>query len=176
MKSNYTAKELFLEYAGSHYQMERDGVYKIYLSFNISKEIEEKWALECQEKWLSSFRRTKIVDNDAINLFKSIIQFKKTEVLFVALNFIEEHAYFFDDFSRIRLCEELFLLLDSGRFTLGVCPRLLTTLSRLVAAINVKSISVSEFYKGIGYLNDSLREDRLLVRVEKIRKKLEAVS
>jgi hypothetical protein len=176
MESNYNAKDLFLEYAGSHYQMERDGVYKTYLSFNISKEIEEKWALECQEKWLSSFQRKKIVDNDAINLFQSIIQFKKTEVLILALNFIEEQVDCFDDFSRILLAEHLFLLLESGRFALGICSRLLNTLSRVVAAINVKSISVSEFYKGIGYLNDSLREDRLLIRVEKIRKKLEAVS
>lgn len=51
------AKQIFEKYKGNYYQMKREGVYDVYKSYEIPKEIEIQWMIEKQTEVFQSLMR-----------------------------------------------------------------------------------------------------------------------
>jgi len=106
------AKELFIKYVGSHYQMERVGVLDKYRKYNINFEIEKGWLneyfTELIEK-LDSSESPDIIFSRLCNVMKATKSSNKMEYLMEVLNL---NITNWDSFIRLRIAEELQDLID----------------------------------------------------------------
>jgi len=101
------AKELFLKYMGSYFQMHRDGVLDKYREYNIDFEIEKKWLneyfFELIEK-LNSSKSPDIIFSRLCNVMKAT---KSSNLISCLMEVSSLCITNWDSFVRLRIAEEL---------------------------------------------------------------------
>ena len=99
------AKEMFFKYGGSHFHMEREGEYKSYKSFDISKEQESLWIEELQKELLDKVKKDDVVGHNYNTLCSSIRQYKSLDMLKELVDFVKSRREASDTFSLLLMAE-----------------------------------------------------------------------
>lgn len=114
MSSNIQlAKEIFLKYCGSHFHMEREGEYKLYKSFNITKEQEKPWIKELQKELLEKVKEDDAVGHNFNLLCSSIRQYYSLDILKELVDYVNSRKEVFDTFSMMLMAEGVLGIVES---------------------------------------------------------------
>lgn len=166
------ARQLFLKYGGSHFQMQRDGEYQRYKAFGISRAQEIQWA-EARRNAILSVLEDRLLDGDKLSeLVGLVLEIGDMDGLHLLVNLVEARRFHLDTFTALRIAEDLFGIcaslrsknvLPSARY--AECRR---CIDHLLEIIDLQDFSVDPFYLSIPYLGDVLSQDRVAERVQRL--------
>lgn len=168
MKLNYEkAKKIFNEYAGSEFQMQREGVLKKYKSFNIPLEVENNWRKEYADRIKSNIYTAKTNSErleaitDYIDVVKRLFNSSVTELIDDFMQNIEK----MDSYTEIRLIELKLNEIKGDRINqeqiIEKCVKNLHDLER-------KELTVDRSYYDDGKLPEYLSNDKLYMRIDNL--------
>ncbi|MDR2010289.1 MAG: hypothetical protein LBQ22_07390 [Bacteroidales bacterium] len=107
------AKELYQRYQGSKFQMMRDGFYQEYLTYNVSKEEEDKWL---EELVIININNLNINDIDSFSELGLLLRFNLSIVNFGIVHimrFLEENEKMANDkFSFLKFSQKVISIID----------------------------------------------------------------
>lgn len=164
------AKQIFLKFDGSHFHMEREGEYSYYKSFDISKEQEDLWIKQYQEDILSQIEKEDIVSPLFTKLVRIIAQHKDYDCLNSLLDLVKRKKNGLDSFTRVRIAEELLELYES--FQKSGFNRNRNIFHIKVFSIDLlkelleQPITVANYYYGISYLKEEIKEESIKDRAK----------
>ena len=100
------AKNIYFRYGGNKFEMERDGVYKKYNNYGITKRQEGKWKDEIFEDYKSKIEK----EYDNLKLENNIhgilmLEYRTTEAINIVIDILNRRDI--DTFSSILICEEI---------------------------------------------------------------------
>jgi hypothetical protein len=97
------AKELFMKYCGSSFDMDREGYYAEYKQYNITKDLELIWREELKNKLFSELS----TDNfDALSSLEKLDSgYDEQEILRKIEIYVSENIYKADSFIKLIYCE-----------------------------------------------------------------------
>lgn len=164
------AKEIFLRYQGSYFQMERDGVLSHYRSYNINQETEKKWIKEYQSELIAQIEAGISIDVHLSHLCSAIRQYKDDEYLNRLTNILSKILASVDTFIQLRIAEELLEIVQyfiSNKIGNKENLKSLKDLARDILR-NIKSqpIILSEETKRTVIFEDTLEEENIRKRAE----------
>lgn len=176
MSSNLeTAKVIFIKYGGNHFFMEREGEYILYKSFNISKEQEIDWIREHHKEIIRRIKAENSVKTLVTKLSEisnSIILFKDIDSFQSILDIVKEKSRVVDSFSRLRMAEEIYNIIDALSKNKVKKENVLPYAKKLVLdilnSIIENPIIVDEDYHKMGYLKDILNDDNIISRAKRL--------
>lgn len=105
MKHSEEARKLFFEYRGSHFQMERNGVYEKYKLFGISKETEREWLKEMIGQFREELNRSNTPTVQYGQICSFIRQGKCSPLLDEAENILDSIIQKYDGFTALTAIE-----------------------------------------------------------------------
>jgi hypothetical protein len=108
--TNKRAREIYVMFHGSSFHMDRDGLYDEYKSFEISRDVEEKWAEEEFLAHMTAFTKDPVATSDFYALINWLRILHSERLLVRFLDSIGSHIPRTDSFSLLRFAEELFEL------------------------------------------------------------------
>ncbi len=165
------AKEIFMKYYGNHYQMDREGEYSYYKSYNISKKQEKKWIKECNKKLLPKIKKEDFVGTSFLVLSDIIQRSKDFDYLRLLLDEVEIKRDNCDTFSKLRMAEELYSIYETFVNIDNKTTKVLLKTKKLVLdilkEITFEPITIASYYKNLGYLNDLLTEEKIKNRIHR---------
>ncbi len=171
-KKELLAKEIFMKYYGSHFQMEREGEYSYYKSLNISKEQEKSWFIECRCELMLNIKKEKIVSFYFSYLASVIKRSKDIEGLELLLNIVREKRENSDTFSCILMAEELLRITESLHSVCNEKSRVIVDARSLALDVlrktTEKPIKFDSYYLNLGYLKDILTEKKIKDRLQRL--------
>ncbi len=161
-----------MKYWGNHFQMEREGEYSYYKSFNVSKEQEYLWLNECQNELLTKIEKEDIVSSSFCELSGIIRRIKDFDCFRLLLDNVKEKRKKSDTFSRILLVEELLdiveVLMKNGNIGDDVIFDAKKLAFDILKDITDEPITIASYYKSIGYLTDILSEEKIEDRIQRL--------
>lgn len=169
------AKELYLKYAGSHFQMEREGEYDEYLRFGVTREQESVWADERIAVLFEEVRDHPIAGtafHDAASLIRSA---RALERLGELLGIVEHAGEGLDTFTRLRFAEEF---VELARWLAHACEdtRLAEPLRRSALSLlddaGRAPFTIDPWYKALPHLRGVLDEERVRQRIADLRERV----
>ena len=164
------AKDIFISYNGSHFQMKRDGVYDEYKNYNICHEQEIRWIKEHIDHLLTKLEDKSIVDNDFMNLTSILKQYKINEKFNDLLNWAKIKTTKVDIFTNLRIAEEILDIVksyeDSGFPNPEVIEEARSLSKRILLDIDKKPVTVAQYYKNISYLKDCIDDNTIKKRIK----------
>ncbi len=104
------AREIYVMFHGSSFQMDRDGLYEEYKSFEISNDVEVKWAEEEFFAHLTVFSKDPVATSDFYALINWLSIQHSERLLVRFLDSIASRVPKIDSFSLLRCAEELYEL------------------------------------------------------------------
>lgn len=163
------AKEIFLKFNGSHFQMEREGEYDTYKRFNICKDQEILWINEHADLLVLKIADKVVADNNLMNLSSIIKQYKENRQFEELLKWAKTKTHNVDSFTNLRIAEEILdivevyeearqknkLVKEAKIFSVGILHE-----------IYRKPITVAQYYKDIDYLYGCLDNNTIKKRIE----------
>lgn len=169
------AEVLFKKYYGSYYQMERDNILDEYLQLKIPLEQEERWRLELFKDFLLKFETFPVVDNTFSRMLEILKLSNDPNLILFIVNALNKLCIVLDSFTKIRICEEIFQFIESvssaNSFAIENLKELKKILRKILNSIDEKKISVNPYYHDLPYLEGLLNEKKLLMRIEKLKKR-----
>ena len=171
---NNIAKSIFMKYGGSYFHMEREGEYEYYKSFDVPKEQEMLWVNECQNELLNEIESADVVSFNFIKLTGIISQYKSVDGLRALLEIVKMKNGNVDTFSQIRIAEEIMGVVkafDVNAMNIDAIREAQKMALDIVNNIDINNITISIYYKDLGYLTDILTEDNIVDRIQILRKK-----
>lgn len=167
------AKEIFIKYGGNKFYMEREGEYALYKSFDISKDQEVEWITEYHKEIVTKIKAEKNA-NTFITMFNelsnSIILFKDIDSFESILDIVKEKNTALDSFTRLRMTEETYNIVDALSKNSIKKNIVLTNAKKLILEILdsiIKTpITIDNDYYRIGYLEDMLNNHNIINRVK----------
>ena len=163
------AKDLFFKYCGSHFQMERDGVYGDYLKLGVSDEDERIWETELLGKLLQDFATSRVADDSYISLIRLLRSSLNFEVLEEFISLTERFEEDFDTFTKLRLSEslcELARVFES--LSMEAASLAKSRARKLLGRARVESVRVADYYKKLSYLRDRLDSASIAKRIVRL--------
>ena len=155
------AKQIFLKFDGSHFHMKREGEYRYYKSFDISKEQEDWWIKQYQEDLLFQIENEDIVSPLFTKFVRIIAQHKDYDCLNSLLDLVKRKNNGLDSFTRVRIAEELLELYESfqksGFNLFHIKVFSINSLKELLE----QPITVANYYYGISYLKEETKEESI---------------
>ena len=170
------AKELFLKYSGSHFQMEREGDYAAYRSYGVSRDQEASWARERLRELLPVFRERPIAEpvfSEAMALLKAS---RDEDTLEVLLDIVSGARLSLDTFTRVRFAEELFEL--SKQWPRAASGQKQWSKEALRVVVDLLSdalelpFSVDPWYQQLPHMSGVLEEARVRRRIASLQEEV----
>lgn len=169
--SNYeNAKELFLKYRGSHFNMDREGEYSIYKQYNISKKQELIWMDEWIKNLLKKINELGI-SNDYFSDFSIIpINYMTSKIIINLTDLIELKHSEWDTFSVLLISEKILKItkeIKTKSDKNNNIFKIKNILLKILRNITESSITISQYYKDLGYIID-LNKKSVFVRINEL--------
>ncbi|MDF2629821.1 MAG: hypothetical protein K0R39_3652 [Symbiobacteriaceae bacterium] len=167
MDNLLAAKELFVKYGGSHFQMAREEEYDRYRSFGVSKKQEMVWAEEQEKEYLTKLNR----ESDAFEIERLIsgLEFYLSNYYLrtVVLQMFETVSLkdsLLDSFSKVLISERVLDLVANSHATADIVTAGCTLASRLLQSVMHNPTTVAPAYSKLSYLTNILTEDTIKLR------------
>jgi len=166
------AKEIFMKYAGSHFNMEREGEYRKYKRYRISNSMEKEWIIQYQRnisELLNKKTDMDIIAHLCYNIGSSVRQYRNVEGFQILLDFIENKMDSFDSFTKVLIAETL---LDTAA-VMG--PTRLEPLYKqhaievgltLLNTVANNPVTVDNCYLNNALMSGNISEDQIMKRVQ----------
>jgi len=156
-------------YGGSHFFMDREGDYERYKSFCVSKEQERDWFSELQADLLAKLDADP-ADTESLSVYcRTVIQNKDTDALqLIVLKSKTIHDHI-DSFTKLLMAEQFLRVIDEfGKKTTnsGVMQAYDTAIQFLSEVLE-QPITVASKYQEDWYLQDVIREEKIVERAKK---------
>jgi hypothetical protein len=107
------AKEIFINYGGSTYDMAREGKYDYYKSFNISKEQELLWINEYQQEQLAIIENENVIGSAFMNFTFALRNFNDINYFGLLLEIVKKKKDKADTFSQMLMAEGILDIVES---------------------------------------------------------------
>jgi hypothetical protein len=181
-------KEMFIEYAGSHFQMQRDCVLGDYKAFNVSRDQELAWGQQLINEYLHHFEKALVVDSTFYNLVSVIESCGDINGLLSLLSLLERKQCFLDTFTLIlveeSLLETLLVMAEDGFLEKGAFTRLVDRVSCCIERLPEENFNISEYYKSNSTFQpvpgipstDTLSEDSIHRRIVSLKEKMMGIK
>jgi len=169
-RKNYDdAKEIFIKYNGSHFQMEREFEYSKYKSYRVPKKLEQTWIYELEkiffDKLEIEFDENTIVDI-LIDLKQIILQYKDEKGLSLIVKYANKNIVRFDSFTKLMLAEIILHIINK----LNISSTQIDTINfarTVLEDICSQPIKIAESHFKNGCIPEYMSEDTLIDRAKK---------
>jgi hypothetical protein len=164
------AREIFLHYSGSYFQMEREGVLQDYRKYGISKQQELEWIKEYQQELVADIKKENVVGQSFVFLVHTICEYRDIEGMNIVVKLIERKKGTADSFTQLRIAESLIRIYDCFR-EYNVLPglelgRLKKLAIEILKAVLAGPITVAEYYRK-KIPREFIRDDEVIARAKK---------
>lgn len=170
------AKQMFLSYSCSYYSMTREGVMEEYRALGVSPSMERTWAMELGFNLLRHFSDVLVDDTELSFMFRLISDYKLFSLL-EAFNYsLERNIDALDTFTKILVGEDLMRVESRLRPTGGTDFAILiatrTNIENIVRRIGDERITISAYYRKVGYFNEMLDDKSIQDRIRVLREQV----
>jgi hypothetical protein len=161
-----TAKEIFMEYGGSHFFMEREGDYQRYKAFQVSKEQELVWVSELQVILLDRLDSDYNDDGAVIKYCQTLTQYGDTGGLLLLVNTLINIRHKADSFTKLLMAECLLKVVRETKLESNVSQQTYDAAIKLLREVIELPVQVSSKYEECGYLDDVIIPENILARAQ----------
>lgn len=158
------AKELFLQYSGDAFQMERQGVHDEYRGFNIAKETEAEWREDWILRALADMTERPIADDRYYKLKRLILSGRDLKCFRMFMNYVQDVMGRTDTFSLLLFAEGIAAI--SLSFKRSRVPGYRDSAAeklvhQMIEHAANQSVNVDGYYRTVDYLQDILTEKEI---------------
>ena len=165
-------RDAFRAYAGSHFQMSRDGVLELYRNWSPTAAEEQAWLLELRTELLDFLGKTQLADSSFHRLVTLLAAQQDQEGFAILCELLSSISSQLDTFSAIRFGEELLRIRQSlelqGPPQNPPGSEFDDCLRSLLARASAKPISVASHYKNLPHMAGSLTDDIVISRATEL--------
>ena len=166
MSETQSPKEIFIHYGGSHFHMERDGIYQTYKSYNISRDQEIEWLSEYQDCLARKISESP-TDSDSFSKLCQVVTLEgNIESLNKLINLTRNNAELLDSFSKVRYAEELIRTVKefSRHRKHELYSEIINISKWLLQYVLTNPVTVAPHYRKISYLRGVLPDGKITSR------------
>lgn len=161
------ARLIFDKYHGSHFQMEREGVYTKYKKFEVPKRIERLW-LEEEKVSLKNKLAIDQDESEITSLFcqiaRIVSQSNDKNGMSYLISFAQNNQLKLDTFSNVMIAEAI--LNSVSNFDIQYKRAAVFEALKLLKKTSEIKFRVSDSYKENGTLPDYITEDKIIKRIQ----------
>lgn len=168
-RKNYDeAKEIFIKYNGSHFQMEREFEYSKYKSYRVPKEMERTWINELEEK---KFDMLEIESNESIivdiliDLEQILVQYKDENGLLLIVKYAKNITKF-DTFTKLIIAEIILNIIRELKLNNSQIDAINFAIT-ILEDICIEPVTISQSHLNNGNVPDYMSEAILRNRAKK---------
>lgn len=166
------AKNIFIEYSGNHYFMERDGVLEKYRKFNVSKEKEITWIKEYQNDLILKMQKEDYIDELFTEFSQIVCDFQDYESLKTMIDIASLITLKKDTFLKLRIVEEIIKVVKKAKKDKSKKIIFLNEAIKkscdILNSIKNEKIFISDHYTNNGFLKDILTESKIIERINEL--------
>lgn len=171
------AKELFLQYGGDAFQMDRQGVYDEYLAFNIAKDTEAEWREDWILRVLPDMTERPIADDRYYKLKQLIRTGRDLKCFRMFIDFVLDVMSRTDTFSLLLFAEAIAAI--SLSFKQRRVPGYREWIAknailRIIEYVANRNVNVDVYYRTVDYLQDILTEKEIRKRFADLKTQITA--
>lgn len=162
------AKQIFDKYKGNYYQMKREGVYDVYKSYEIPKEIEKQWVIEKQTEVFQSLmigKSNKIIAESFAQYGHNAVQIKDESAIVFMMDYVYQCKESWDSNTTFRninaILSSLHVMKDSIRK-----KEVIEKCIGILKEITIENIEISDDYKEDGEMPVYLSKEKILSNIQ----------
>ena len=169
-EKEHEARILFHMYGGNFFEMERDGVYKKYKSFEVPKDVEAKWLQE-----MCNDIKGRINDSIGFERFSLIDRYVSKLDLKSSIHFLVDYLNNSNDdtFTKILIGEILIRYINQSKYSDSITIDIIEEVAKCIEDLKEKllhsEITIDESYKKLYYLKDMLSNDKIIARIKALK-------
>ena len=162
------ARDLFIRYNGSHFQMEREGKLDYYRTFHVSDEQEKWWIKEYIEE---SVEQISTVDNISLlitSLCTAISQYNDVDGLMTVVVGVRSKVSDMDSFSKIRISEEVLKTIEKFKKRKLIGDQIILDVKEIMLDILYSvvnnPVTIAPVYRNLNHLKAIISEENIILR------------
>ena len=171
MKTNEElAMETYKKFGGSHFHMEREGVYKSYKKYNISKDQEKKWDDEYINELIAGIKNKIIADEEYIKLLIALDRTVNTYFISIFIEIFKTNVNKMDTFSvllisecTIKILNSLILSCDKEKTKIAL--DFIKSIKLVLLNVADSTVVISPYFKNINHLKGMLSDKKIKLRI-----------